>query len=188
MSLAKTKVANQPFGPFPVVLVGADVAGRPNFATVGAWGVVSLEPVLQVSLRQTHHTAAGVRENGFFSVNLPSTGLVTRTDYCGTVSGSRVDKSSVFTTFYDAAGRAPMIRECPMNVLCRVVRTIPVYDFEMFLGEIVGTWVDDRCLKDGRPDVVALDPMVLFWPEYRSLGRAAGTVFREGEGYAPIPG
>jgi flavin reductase (DIM6/NTAB) family NADH-FMN oxidoreductase RutF len=34
------------FGPFPTMIIGADVNGKPNYVTVGACGVVSLEPVL----------------------------------------------------------------------------------------------------------------------------------------------
>ena len=179
----KVKVANRPLGPFPVVIVGADVDGRANYATVGACGVVSLDPVLHVSLRRTHHTSRGVRENGCFSVNLPSSDLVARTDYCGSVSGATVDKSPVFTAFYDELGRAPLIAECPMNLLCRVFRTVPVFDFEMFLGEIVAAYVGGQYLTDGEPDPAKIAPLLIMGTGYWKLGAAAGTIFREAPGY-----
>jgi hypothetical protein len=47
--LKKIKNKTYPIGPFPTVPAGADVNGKPNYATVGACGVVCLEPVLYIS-------------------------------------------------------------------------------------------------------------------------------------------
>lgn len=176
--MEKIKVQNRPFGPFPTVLVGAEVNGKPNYATLGAYGVVSQKPVLYVSLKSTHYTTSGVKETGFFSVNIPSSDLVQKTDFCGSTSGHTVDKSGVFTPFYDVLGKAPMIQECPMNFLCKVVQTIPIYDFEMFLGEIVGVYVNEQCLTNGRPDPIKINPMILLDTNYCDLGQVVGTVFK----------
>jgi flavin reductase (DIM6/NTAB) family NADH-FMN oxidoreductase RutF len=182
--MPKIRIDNRPFGPFPAVLVGAEVGGRANFATVGACGVVCLEPVLQVCLRGTHHTAAGVRETGFFSINVPSADQVALTDYCGMVSGHDVDKSHIFTTFQDPAGRAPLIAECPLNVLCKVIRTVEIFGFEMFLGEILATYSSEEYLTEGRPDPAKLRPMILAGSGYWSLGGQVGTVFQSGRAVA----
>ncbi len=109
--MEKVKIANWPVGPFPVALAGAHVNGKPNYATVGACGVVCQEPVLYVSLKHSHYTTAGVRDNGYFSLNIPSDNMVQKTDYCGIVSGGLADKSPVFASFYDDIGKAPMIEE-----------------------------------------------------------------------------
>jgi len=53
----KVKIKNYPMvSPAPTVLIGADVNGKPNYATVGAFGVVCLEPVFYISLKSTHYT------------------------------------------------------------------------------------------------------------------------------------
>lgn len=52
----KIKTANIPFGPFVTVLAGAKVNGKPNYAAIGAYGVVSQKPVLYISLKNTHCT------------------------------------------------------------------------------------------------------------------------------------
>ena len=62
--MKKIKLQNRPFGPFPTVIVGADVNGKPNYATLGAYGIVSMKPVLYISLKSTHYTTLGVRQNG----------------------------------------------------------------------------------------------------------------------------
>ena len=178
--MAKIKIQNRPFGPFPTVLVGAEVEARPNYTTAGACGVVSMEPVLYVSLRNIHHTTQGIKENGYFSVNIPSADQVQKTDYCGMVSGRTTDKSSMFTSFYDELGKAPLISECPMNMLCKVINTIPLFDFEFFLGEIVAAYVNEQCLTDGKPDPKKINPMILMGNNYWNLDQAIGAVFKEG--------
>lgn len=46
--MRKKKIANIPFGPFISVLAGATVNGKPNYATIGAYGVVSQKNVLYI--------------------------------------------------------------------------------------------------------------------------------------------
>ena len=179
--MTKQKIANYPMvSPTPIVIVGAQVGQRANYTTVGAFGVVCLAPIFYVSLKSTHYSTLGVRENGFFSVNLPSADLVQKTDYCGLVSGHTVDKSAVFTAFYDPLGNAPMISEAPMNYLCKVVKSVPINDFEVFFGEIVATYINESCLTDGKPDPLKAKPTLAMGPVYYSLGKQIGRVFQEG--------
>jgi len=177
--LRKVKIANWPLGPFPVALVGADVNGKPNYTTVGACGVVCQKPILYVSLKNTHYTTAGVRDNGYFSLNIPSANMIQKTDYCGLVSGSVTDKSSVFTSFYDEIGKAPMIEECPLNFLCEVIRNIDIFDFEMFLGNIVAVYINHRCLTSEKPDPIKIDPLILMGTNYLNLGHVIGNIYQE---------
>jgi flavin reductase (DIM6/NTAB) family NADH-FMN oxidoreductase RutF len=176
--MMKKKIANIPFGPYIAVLAGATVNGKPNYATIGAYGVVSQNPVLYISLKNSHYTTAGIIENGYFSVNIPSSDAIEKTDYCGTVSGNKVDKSQVFESFYDEAGNAPLIKECPVNYLCKVIQTIPIFDFTMFLGEIVAAYANENCLENGRPNALKVKPTVLMDTGYSGLHDRVGSIFK----------
>lgn len=176
--MIKKKIANIPFGPYIGVLAGATINGKPNYATIGAYGVVSQKPVLYISLKNTHHTTSGVVENGFFSVNIPSSEMIEKTDYCGTVSGNKVDKSKIFESFYDKAGNAPMIKECPINYLCKVIQTISIFDFTMFIGEIVAAYGNEDCLENGRPNALKVKPTILMDSGYFDLNDRIGSVFK----------
>lgn len=178
--MTKIKLENRPFGPFPTVIAGVEVNGRPNYVTIGACGVVSLEPVLYISLKSSHHSTSGVKEKGDFSVNIPSAEMVQETDYCGVVSGKTIDKAKLFTPFYDEIGRAPMIKECPMNMLCKVINTIPMFGFEMFFGEIVAVYASELCMKDGKLDPLRVNPIIMMGAAYFNLGKVVGQVFKEG--------
>jgi flavin reductase (DIM6/NTAB) family NADH-FMN oxidoreductase RutF len=176
--MTKVKIPNIPYGPYITVLAGATVNGKPNYATIGAYGVVSQKPVLYISLRNSHYTTAGVVENGFFSVNIPSSSDIVKTDYCGTVTGNKVEKSTIFESFYDEAGNAPMIKECPINYLCKVIQTIPIFDFTMFLGEIVSVYANEKCLESGRPNALMVKPTILMDTGYFDIKDRVGSVFK----------
>lgn len=165
----KIKIRNMPVGPFPAMLVGADVDGKPNYATVGAGGCACLEPVLCVSLKDTHYTTKGILESGYFSVNIPSVNQLEKMDYCGVASGNTTDKSKVFTSFYDEAGNAPMIEECPLNFLCKVCDKKEIRGFTMFFGEVAAVYANEDCLTDGMPNPLKIDPIIMMGFNYCSL-------------------
>ena len=106
--------------------------------------------------------------------------MVGKTDYCGVVSGKTVDKSQLFTPFYDELGRAPMIKECPMNMPCKVINMMPMFGFEMFFGEIVVVYASELCLTDGILDPQKVNPIIMMGSAYFNLGQVVGQVFTEG--------
>ena len=79
--------------PKPIYLIGANVDGKPNFMAASFCGIVNKEPpMVSVGIRYKRYTYRGVKQNGTFSVNVPSTDLVAETDYCGIASGVKDDK------------------------------------------------------------------------------------------------
>lgn len=178
IDMIKKKIANITFGPFITVLAGAMVNGKPNYATIGAYGVVSEKPVLYISLKNSHYTTSGVVENGFFSVNIPSSESIDKTDFCGCVSGNKEDKSNVFDSFYDDAGNAPMIKECAVNYLCKVIQTIPIFDFTMFIGEVVAVYANEDCLENEKPNALKVKPTIMMGSGYFDLKDRVGSLFQ----------
>lgn len=156
--------------PATVTLTGATVAGKPNYLTVAFFAVLSQSPpVVSVALYNGHYTVSGIREHQTFSVNIPSGEMVEVTDYCGIVSGHKVDKSQLFNTFYGELETAPMIRECPLSVECRVCHVMESGNNVIFIGEIVGAYADTSVLVDGVPDIQKIDPLVLYKTGYHPL-------------------
>jgi flavin reductase (DIM6/NTAB) family NADH-FMN oxidoreductase RutF len=79
----------------PTTIIGALVNGRQNYATIAHVGIMDHESI-SLSMAKIHYTNAGIKAHGTFSVNIPSTDLVEKTDYCGLVSDRDADKSTVF--------------------------------------------------------------------------------------------
>jgi len=172
------------FYPMPCSLVGANVTGKPNYLTVAWFSMVNPEPpYLAVAMNKAHYTNSGIKENGTFSVNIPSAQMAEATDYCGIVSGKKVDKSHVFETFYGKLETAPMIRECPFSVECRLVQTVELPAEELFIGEIVAAYCGEGCLTDGAPDLRKINPFVLIMPDrkYLALGQELGPAWQMGK-------
>lgn len=170
--------------PMPCMLLGTVVEGKVNFMTVAYFSQVSLKPpLILASLDGGHHSNAGVRETGAFSVNIPSTAMAEVTDYCGLVSGREFDKSAVFEVFYGKEGKAPMAVECPYNLECKLVQTVDVPSGELFMGEIVAAYSDERCLTGGVPDMAKVDPLLLCVPQmaYLGVGPQVGRAFKMGK-------
>jgi flavin reductase (DIM6/NTAB) family NADH-FMN oxidoreductase RutF len=134
--------------PMLTTLVGANVNVRPNYITITHVGIMDFGSI-SLGMNKAHYTNGGIKDNGTFSVNIPSVGMVKETDYCGLVSGKRVDKAELFENFYGKLGTAPMIRECPINMECRLIQTVDFPRHDIFVGEIVETYCDEQCLTDG---------------------------------------
>jgi flavin reductase (DIM6/NTAB) family NADH-FMN oxidoreductase RutF len=107
------------------------------------------------------------------------------TDYCGLVSGHDVDKSELFETFYGKLGTAPMITACPINIECKLIRTVELVDHEAFIGQIVAVYSGEEFLTDDRPDVEKINPLVFSMHDcyYRSLGKQLARAWEVGRGY-----
>lgn len=175
--------------PMPTVIVGATVGGKPNYITIAYCGIVQhAPPMVAVTLGKSHYTNAGIRESRSFSVNIPSEEMVELTDYCGIVSGNKVDKASLFTTFHGMLGNAPMIRECAVSLECRLVQMLDYGGTnELFIGEIVETYADESVLSHGLPDIRKLRPIIFSMHDnnYWKIGDHLGKAWSVGRKFKP---
>lgn len=185
--MAKVKTGNLPF-PVPICIVGTMVKGKINYATYGSFGLLSPRPKIYVYIgsQASRYTNIGVKENGYFSVNIPSVQQMQKTDYVGLVSGRRTDKSAVFKSFFGSVESAPMIEECPVNMLCKLVQTASLPDRDVFFGEVLETYVDEGCLADGVLDFSKINPLLFTVngpgsASYWKLGEAVGVGYKEGQ-------
>jgi flavin reductase (DIM6/NTAB) family NADH-FMN oxidoreductase RutF len=159
----KVSIGNNAFiFPMPVVLLGTQAMGKANFMAVG-WvtRVNGSPPLIAVGIGKSKYTPPFIVENGTFSICLPSEDLREKTDYCGIVSGEKADKSQLFDVFYGKLETAPMIRECPICLECRLVKAIELPTHDVFIGEIMASYADADCLTDGKPDFAKVKPLLL---------------------------
>ncbi|MEI7828067.1 MAG: flavin reductase family protein, partial [Euryarchaeota archaeon] len=145
--------------PMPTTLVGATLDGRPNFITIAHVGI--MDPgCVSLGMSKAHYTNAGIKENGAFSINLPSAEMVHETDYCGLVSGRHVDKAELFNVSYGQLKTAPLIDECPVSMECKLVKVVDFPKHDVFVGEIVATYVEETVLTNGVVDYGKVHPLL----------------------------
>ena len=183
--MEKTAIGPMPYmSVMPALLVGANVEGKPNYMTA-AWATPACmtPPMVCVAINKARYTAKGIGQNKTFSLNVPSARQVVETDHCGLVSGANKDKSEVFRSFYGKLGTAPMAEECPVNIECRVFRSVDCGSHLLYIGEIVEIHADKACLTDGKPDVAKVSPIVYAQMAYWEGGNLIGPAFSVGKQY-----
>lgn len=182
--MKKVKLGPKPLlYPMPPVLVGAVVNKKPNYMTCSWCGLAGYRPpTITLALRDVRYTMRGIRENGTFSVNIPSSKMVKETDFCGIYSGKKRDKSQIFKTFYGELKTAPLIEECPLNLECKSVHYLNTGSHILIIGEIVEIYINDNCLTDGKADPIKIDPLIYLTTamRYHRLGEFLGPAFRIG--------
>lgn len=185
--MGKVKMGPQPMlYPMPALLIGANVNGKANFMTA-AWGGIACgdPPMVSVALRHPRYTLRGIRETETFSVNVPSADLVKEVDFCGIVTGEKVDKvhACKFKVFYGIVETAPMVQQCPVNLECRVEHLLDLGSHVLVIGRIEETYVSGKCFTGEKPDIDKINPLIyttLPSNYYHSYGQAAGKAFKVG--------
>lgn len=170
--------------PMAVTLLGVNVRGKANFMALGWVSRVNANPpMIGIGVGSHHYTIVGLKENRTFSINVPDLSMMEKTDYCGLVSGEKVDKSGLFSVFYGDLKTAPMIDECPLCLECRVMRTLEFQTNEFFVGEIVASFTEDRYMTDGKPDIKKINPLLLTMPDnrYWTVGDHVGNAWNAGK-------
>ncbi len=178
------KIDNNVFIPMPVTLIGCLIKGKVNFMTAGWVSRVNANPPwIGVGINRSHATPEGIIENNSFSVCFPNRAEIVKTDYCGIVSGKKVDKSSLFTLFFGDLKTAPMIDEASLNLECSLVQTIEGPSNYFFVGEIKGAYASQKCLENGRVNPLKADYLLLTMPDnsYWSLGESVGQAWGIGK-------
>jgi len=150
--------------PLPAALVSCRVEGeKANIITISWIGIVnSKPPMLSISVAPQRYSHRIIKEAGEFVVNLTSEANQKAADFCGTKSGRDHDKFEALglTPLEGKVVKAPIIKECPINLECQVRHSYVLGSHEMFVSEIVATHVDEELLnRDGGFDIDRMKPL-----------------------------
>lgn len=171
--------------PMPTTLVGATVNAKANFLTIAHVGILNhgTPQYLSIGLGKIHYSNDGIKENRAFSICLPSEELLVKTDYCGIVTGKKTDKAALFDVFYGKLKTAPMIRECLVNMELRLYDVIDFPTHDIFIGELVETYADERVMNGEKIDIQKLKPLLFDMAsvKYYGLGQPLGNCWSAGK-------
>ena len=174
--------------PTPVLVVGSyNGEGRANVMTA-AWGGIccSNPPCIAVSLRKVTFSYGNVKERQAFTINIPSEEYLEQADYFGTVSGKNEDKFAVsgLTPVKGDFVDAPYVKEFPVVIECRLLKTVEIGLHSQFIGEIMDVKAEEAVIgEDGSPDIEKLKPAI-FTPGsrgYYGVGKYLGKAFSIGK-------
>lgn len=96
-------------------------------------------PMVAISIGKSRYSHELIKEGREFVVALPTEKMENIVLYCGGTTGRNRNKfkESGLTPVDAEKVKAPLIKECPVNVECRVVETLDTGDHTVFVGEVV---------------------------------------------------
>lgn len=137
--------------PIPAVMVSCGTMEKSNIITVAWTGILNTNPAMcYISVRPERYSHDIIKENGVFAINLTTRQLTYATDWCGVKSGRDVDKFKEMKLTKERANiiKAPLIKECPVSVECKVKEIVPLGSHDMFVAEIVAIDADEKYIDE----------------------------------------
>jgi len=128
-----------------VLITTCDAQGRPDVAAFSFFMPVSFEPkYVAFAVAPTRHTFSNLREVREFVVNVPTADMLKEVWVCGTISGRDADKFKLtgLTPIPSKAVKPPRIKECPVQLECKVERMEELGDHYLVVGRVVAEHVE----------------------------------------------
>ncbi len=167
--------------PTPVVMVTTQ--GRetpPNIITLAWVGILNSDPpLIGINIKPERHSYRLLRETWEFCVNIPHRDMIRAVDVCGVVSGKDTDKFALTGLEAQKASKItpPIIRQCPINLECRVMNSLDLGSHTLFVGRILAVHHDETILDEkGKITLEHFTP-IAYCPgvrDYRALGEKIG--------------
>lgn len=166
--------------PLPAVMVSVtDGKGNDNIITVAWVGTICTNPpMVSISVRPERHSYHMIKETGEFVINLTTEKLVYATDFCGVKSGKNLDKFKETGLTKEPADivKAPMIKESPVSIECRVKEIKELGSHHMFIADVVAVHADEHYMDENNKfELNKARPLVYSHGEYLGIGERLGT-------------
>lgn len=153
------------FAAFPTVLITCEE----NIITVTLIHIFSFSPpLIGIGIKPERYSYHLIKHNKEFVVNIPTKNQLSATIFCGAKSGRDVDKfkTTGLTKEPSLSVKTVSIKECPVNIECKIIQEIECGDRTWFIGEIV----NGKIAKDYK-----LEDAILYW---RGVYRLPGIIIK----------
>ena len=164
--------------PIPAVMVTCGTIEKSNIITVAWTGILNTNPAMcYISVRPERYSHDIIKEKGEFVINLTTKQLDYATDWCGVKSGKNVDKFKEMKLTKEKANfvKAPLIKESPVSVECKVKEIVPLGSHDMFVAEVLSIDVDEKYIDEkGAFDISKCDLIAYANGGYYSLNKKIG--------------
>ncbi|WP_459744684.1 flavin reductase family protein, partial [Pseudomonas sp. 3A(2025)] len=152
----------------PTVLVSATHAGVDNvMAAAWACALDFSPPKVTVVLDKIARTRHLVEGSGYFALQVPNLAQLQLTQAVGTQSladdADKLARCGVELLHMEGFD-TPLVAGCSAWLICKVIpEPHNQQTYDLFIGEVVAAWADDRVFKDGHWQFEHADP------QWRSL-------------------
>jgi flavin reductase (DIM6/NTAB) family NADH-FMN oxidoreductase RutF len=165
--------------PIPPAMVTSEYEGKKNVFTVAWTGILNTQPPkTYISVRPERYSYELIKNSGEFVINLTTISMVKNADRCGTYSGRNVDKFKKYSIETVAAQNvsAPILKDSPVALECKVCDIVEMGTHHMFIADIVGVSVDEEYLDaNGKLCLQKANLAAYAHGDYFSLGKKIGS-------------
>ncbi len=164
--------------PLPAVMVSCGTMEKSNIITVAWTGILNTNPAMvYISVRPTRYSYNLIKESKEFVINLTNRQLAYATDWCGVRSGEKYDKFKEMKLYKEKAKfvSAPLIKESPVSIECKVKDIIKFGSHDMFVAEVLSIDADEKYIDEkGAFDISKCDLIAYANGGYYPLGKKIG--------------
>jgi flavin reductase (DIM6/NTAB) family NADH-FMN oxidoreductase RutF len=129
-----------------VVLISVGTSEKSDVMTATATFVSEDLPLITVSVAKHLISNEIIEKSGEFVLNIPSINQVELTREIGATHGKEVNKFKRFNIETERAKRinSPLVKGCFANIECKVITSIPVSNYTLYLAEAIEYRIDDK--------------------------------------------
>lgn len=164
--------------PIPAVLVTSGDMKNSNILTVAWTGILNTNPaIVYISVRHERYSYNLIKKNKEFAINLTNEKLAYATDWCGVRSGAKFDKFKEMKLTKEKAEfiKAPLIKESPVSIECKVIEERNLGSHTMFVAEVLSIDADEKYIDEkGAFDISKCDLIAYANGGYYKLGKKLG--------------
>lgn len=164
--------------PIPAALVTSGDMENSNILTVAWTGILNTNPaIVYISVRPERYSYKLIKENKEFAINLTNERLAFATDWCGVRSGAKFDKFKEMKLTKEKAEfiKAPLIKESPVSIECKVIEERELGSHTMFVAEVLSIDADEKYMDEkGAFDISKCDLIAYANGGYYKLGKKIG--------------
>ncbi len=164
--------------PIPAVLVSSGNMKESNILTVAWTGIINTNPAtVYISVRPERYSYNLIKKNKEFAINLTNEKLAYATDWCGVRSGAKYDKFKEMKLTKEKAQfiKAPLIKESPVSIECKVIDEKDFGTHTMFTAEVLSIDADEKYIDEkGAFDISKCDLIAYANGGYYKLGKKIG--------------
>ena len=164
--------------PIPAVLVTSGDMEKSNILTVAWTGILNTNPAMvYISVRPERYSYNLIKENKEFVINLTNEKLAFATDWCGVRSGSKFDKFKEMKLTKEKGSfvKAPLIKESPVSIECKVIEERELGSHSMFMAEVLSIDADEKYMDaKGSFDISKCNLIAYANGGYYLLGKKLG--------------
>jgi flavin reductase (DIM6/NTAB) family NADH-FMN oxidoreductase RutF len=168
--------------PMQTVLVTCnDEKGKTNIITLAWHTPISQKPPLYgISLSPKRYSYGLIEKSKEFIINFIPYSLVEAAEFCGTHSGRNTDKlcQTGLTLAHAQKLTTPLIKEGYAHLECTLVKTVPLGDHTLMVGEVVAVSADDDAFENELLRTDRIHPVYYIGQDaYTTLDRVKRTTF-----------